>query len=448
MLGRAPLDPTCIFAKGEAQRGMTPGAPMLFSVRFVLLMLLGLLFSGPAADAADYAIDGVPVPVDAAVQAKPTAGLHAHWLGAWTGAWDETLKHILIVESVADDGQATAIYAVGDNPSWRIKQQWHRYAATVAGEILTLNAPGFSATYQLTKSMTLHAQFERGPARSQAILARSELAALLKPDAKIAWLSGIRERVLTDLVEDSQAINLEVVLFKPPGVGPFPLAVLNHGSTGEGNKPALFAETWSHVGLAAFLNDRGWMVAFPQRRGRGQSDGLYAEGFARDRSQGYTCETETALAGADRALQDIAAAVSALRRRSDVAPQPILIGGQSRGGVLSVAYAGIHPEHVAGVVNFVGGWVGDTCKTAANVNGSLFQRGARFGHPTLWLYGLRDPFYSTTHSRQNFAAFEQTGGRGSFSSVEVPGGHGHFLISHPKLWSQPLTRYLDDLPKL
>jgi len=57
------------------------------------------------------------------------------------------------------------------------------------------------------------------------------------------------------------------------------------------------------------------------------------------------------------ALTNIDAAIAVLRRRQDVAPGPVLIGGQSRGGVLSVAYAGMHPEQTLGVINFVGGWV-------------------------------------------------------------------------------------------
>jgi len=34
----------------------------------------------------------------------------------------------------------------------------------------------------------------------------------------------------------------------------------------------------------------------------------------------------------------------------------VVMGGQSRGGILSVAYAGRRPEQVKGVINFVGGW--------------------------------------------------------------------------------------------
>ncbi len=42
------------------------------------------------------------------------------------------------------------------------------------------------------------------------------------------------------------------------------------------------------------------MVAFPQRRGRGQSDGLYDEGFKPDRSS-YSCQEDLTLGGAERA---------------------------------------------------------------------------------------------------------------------------------------------------
>src|SRR5262249_59276345 len=124
-------------------------------------------------------------------------------------------------------------------------------------------------------------------------------------------------------------VRLEVVTCKPPGQGPFPLAVINHGSTGRGNNSALFTRTWSAVDLADFLNQRGWMVAFPQRRGRGKSDGQYDEGFSPERAKGYTCDPTLSLAGADRALRDIGAIIPVLARSPDVAKSRILIGGPS-----------------------------------------------------------------------------------------------------------------------
>jgi pimeloyl-ACP methyl ester carboxylesterase len=161
------------------------------------------------------------------------------------------------------------------------------------------------------------------------------------------------------LGENGKPVRLEVVLFKPEGEGPFPLLVFNHGSTGTGKLPDRFTRTSWNFGLADFFLERGWMVAFPQRRGRGRSDGLYDEGFAPLRGNGYSCDPPRSLPGADRALDDIEAAVGTLLRRPDVSPGPILMGGNSRGGVLSIAYAGKHPEQVLGVINFVGGWISE-----------------------------------------------------------------------------------------
>ena len=80
-----------------------------------------------------------------------------------------------------------------------------------------------------------------------------------------------------------------------------------------------------------------------------------------------------------------------------------------------------------------------------SVNQTLFEQGGRFKRPTLWLYGRHDPFYSITHSRENFAAFQKAGGQGSFLEFDVPGGYGHDVIRHPQLWSAPIGNYLSSL---
>jgi pimeloyl-ACP methyl ester carboxylesterase len=234
----------------------------------------------------------------------------------------------------------------------------------------------------------------------------------------------------------------EVVIEMPAGQGPFPLLVFNHGSTGKGTEPRLFAETWWSRSIADFFVEKGWMVAFPQRRGRGKSDGLYDEGFAPDRTQGYSCDPNRSLAGADRALDDLGAAIAVLQRRPDVAGGTILLGGQSRGGALSIAYAGMHPEQVVGVLNFVGGWKSDGASTASEINGTLFRRGGTFPRPTLWLYGRGDRYYSIEHSRSNFDAFMNAGGKGEFVEFDVPNGLGHRVIDYPNLWVGPVEKYL------
>jgi dienelactone hydrolase len=188
------------------------------------------------------------------------------------------------------------------------------------------------------------------------------------------------------------------------------------------------------------------MVAFPQRRGRGRSDGVYDEGFAPDRKQGYSCDPARSMTGAERALGDIEAAIAALQMRPEVRKGPILVGGQSRGGLLSIAYAAKHTDHVLGVINFVGGWLAETCGTAATLNKVLFQRAASYPRPTLWLYGKGDSTYSMEHSRANFEAFVQAGGKGRFYDLPVQDSTpGHLLVLWPERWVPLAVEYLQGL---
>jgi dienelactone hydrolase len=397
----------------------------------------------PSAAFADRLVDGVPIPDDVKV-VPPSAAVpesQQRFLGAWIGRWGGALKHILIVESVQPDGSATVIYGWGDGPSLSITRGFSRLGANLSGDTLTIES-SFTATYKLTSATSATASYRRGDIRAQADMVKADLAALIASGKKFAESIMIG----TKLRENGTPVRLEVVIDKPPGDGPFPLLVVNHGSTGRGNNPALFTQTFSNPAFAEMFVKRGYMVAFPQRRGRGKSEGrLYDEGFNVDRNQGYACDPKQSLPGADRALTDIAAAVEVLRQRPDVAQQPILMAGISRGGILSIAYAGMHPREVAGVINFVGGWMGEGCPNASEINGTLFKRGGVFPHPTLWLYGNHDPFYSLDHSRANFAVFQAAGGKGSFFDFEVPGGDGHRVMFSPPLWTGHVDRYLSSI---
>ncbi|HEX3411561.1 MAG TPA: hypothetical protein VHT00_07565 [Stellaceae bacterium] len=407
---------------------------------------------GSLAAATDKLVDDVPIPADVRIEVAPDAPeVLSRFSGAWIGSWRGLLHHILIVENISARGEARVVYAIGGDTAAGFKGQWRRLQATVSTDMLTITAPSafstapndtFNATYVLTPADSLRATYRRGDVVARASLSRVAFDELMLPGARIAW-TGPSEFLSTTLQEGGRPVRLEVVIKKPPGNGPFPLLVFNHGSTGRGTDPNLLTQTYWSPEIAAFFVEKGWMAAFPQRRGRGKSDGLYDEGFAPDRALGYSCDPDRSLAGADRALADIKAAVEALQQRSDVAAGPILIGGASRGGMLAIAYAGTHPEQVLGVLNFVGGWVGEgLCRNASDINGALFQRGGKFGRPTLWLYGQHDSTYSIEHSRSNFEVFRKAGGNGEFFEYAVPGGFGHGLAGYPSLWSGDVEKYL------
>lgn len=259
------------------------------------------------------------------------------------------------------------------------------------------------------------------------------------------WIAGVMsrgntgtgrvvERVPMDILEDGERITLEMVTFKPDGPGPYPTLVFNHGSTGMGNDPSLFTSTVTSPVVAHFFNERGWMVVFPQRRGRGKSGGRYDEGFEPDRSQ-YSDDPRFALAGAEHALEDLDCVTKHLLARTDVDAGRLLIGGHSRGGFLSLAHAGTRPGLFCGVLNFVGGWVDEHGDAAEIINTDIACRGASFRGATLWLYAENDPFYSIAHSRKNFRAFEAAGGRGQFHVLATaPGQDGHHILSLMDIW--------------
>jgi len=260
-----------------------------------------------------------------------------------------------------------------------------------------------------------------------------------------AFAVRIDARATTPFLENGRAVELEVVLFRPLADGRYPTVVFNHGSTGNGSDPSQFGITFTHKALSRYFVERDWMVAFPQRRGRGKSDGLYDEGFKPDRS-GYSCEAGIALDGAERALDDIDAATDWLRNRADVDTTRMLVGGVSRGGILSIAYVARRPDVYLAAINFVGGWIGEGCGDWESINRTLFVQGAGFPGTSLWLYGLNDSFYSIGHSRDNFAAFSSGGGMGDFHEfTRAPGLNGHFVINDPGLWAGAMTGFVDAL---
>lgn len=402
----------------------------------VVLRLTSLVSAQPA----------VPLPGDLTVEAPgPDVPPElAKFAGVWgNGAWDGVLAHVLVVEHVRPDGQARVVYGYGDAADWNVSRGHTRVTARVEGGTLTFDLRGGRVRVQYRfEGAALRGTYTIGDRVSTVTLARTTVADLAKTPAPPGQVAGGgAETVRIPLTESGffgrkRALTLEGTLYRPTAEGPRPVLVFNHGSTGPGAIPPTLTQRYSRQG--AFFVERGFALLVPMRRGRGASEGSYAEG--------YGCEGHILSAGLARAVEDLDAVIAWVRQQPWADAQRIMMGGISRGGILSVVYAAERPGTVRGVINVVGGWTGDGCDRYGNFNEQTFyQAGRRARIPTLWLYAENDRYYTPTSIRTYHKAFVQAGGDAAFHLFPAFGGDGHGLANQVDLWRGPVEEFLGRL---
>ena len=137
------------------------------------------------------------------------------------------------------------------------------------------------------------------------------------------------------------------ILFRPPGDGPFPLAVIAHATTQNVLRRAQMPQP-EYRALSAWLVARGFAVLVPERPGHGATGGRYLE------DQGGCDEADYISSG--RATADsMAAALTYARGQSFVRKEGVVIVGHSAGAWGALALAGQNPPGVAAIVAFAPG---------------------------------------------------------------------------------------------
>ena len=221
--------------------------------------------------------------------------------------------------------------------------------------------------------------------------------------------------------------SLAGTLIYPEGPGPFPVAIVNHGTSHATNRAKF--EYWLKPELINTLLDRGFAVLVPIRRGFGATDGEYRAGVAACLEQAPDYYQAGMNAG-----EDIIAAVEYARLLPQVDANQVILLGHSAGGFASLAAASKLGQKIAAVANFAGGrggnfdtW-GEPChsQTMAEAIGRYSQS---IDVPTFWYYANNDRFFGPQAARLWFNAFLQAGGQGHL--IIGPGfkknGHGIFI---------------------
>lgn len=390
----------------------------------------------------------VPLPKQLELKSPETAvgSEIARYHGAWTGIWGDDLRHVLVVESIAQNGAAAVIYATGDSAAYSAWASWQRTDGMLGDKGLRISLGYAEVTYALDGSDRLVGTFAHKSGQvTLGLLTRFDAPRLGSPHILDTWeLPG--ERVFFPHTKakgpDGAAIKLEARLYRPLGQGPAPLAIFSHGSDIGRN----LLNSYSHLGEARWLLDRGFAVLVPMRRGRGLSEGTYGEATYDTSHSGQIIDVSQ---GIEEAIEDLEAALLFGRSLSFVRQGPVLLAGQSRGGFLSVVFAGRRPQDVLGVVSFAGGWMGGG-PALEHFNTTYFAeagKGSGQSVPQLWLYAERDSFYGEAHIRANHAAFEAAGGAARFEFYRGLPGDGHRLRSFPNLWRPAADQFLDSLSR-
>jgi dienelactone hydrolase len=226
----------------------------------------------------------------------------------------------------------------------------------------------------------------------------------------------LHERVLSLPGDPARPASLQVTVYTPAGPGPFPLVVVNHGSTG--NLPRAQQPRMRYTFAAYYFLSRGYAVAMPMMRGYAGSGGHPVP---------HGCDAVAA--GLDSA-KDIAAVIGDLKQQPYIDGSRIMIAGQSFGGWNALATGTLAIPGVKGIVDFAGGMRETDC---ADQDGALIAAagglGARTAIPSIWFYGDNDsifppPLWHAMHQR-----YVEAGGKAQLVAYGPFGTDSHNMLA-------------------
>ena len=214
------------------------------------------------------------------------------------------------------------------------------------------------------------------------------------------------------------------VLFRPPGAGPFRLAVIAHATTQNVLRRAQMPQP-EYRALAAFLVARSFAVLVPERLGHGATAGAYLE------DQGGCDEADYARSGRATADQ-IRLAMEYLRAQPFIRPDAAIVIGHSAGAWGALALAGEDPKAISAIIVFAPGRGGHANDFENRICApqTLLAAAAGFGKaarvPVTWLVAANDTYFSPEFSRKLADAF-RGGGKADFHALPAFGSEGHWL---------------------
>ncbi|HVY19483.1 MAG TPA: CocE/NonD family hydrolase [Bauldia sp.] len=233
---------------------------------------------------------------------------------------------------------------------------------------------------------------------------------------------------------------MRATLYRPAGAGPFPLAIINHGSEQDANARASAPLPTFPAATAWFLA-RGYAVLIPERPGHGKTGGRYLE------DQG-PCDAADYVAAGNGAADSIAAVLTYMHVAASIRPTGVVLVGNSAGAWGALALAARKPAGVRAVIGFAAGRGGHNGgRPLSNCSPDrLVAAAGTFGKtsrlPTLLLYAANDTYFPPDLSGRIADAYRQAGGNVEYRLLPAISGEGHGLIADQAAWAPTVDAFL------
>jgi dienelactone hydrolase len=249
----------------------------------------------------------------------------------------------------------------------------------------------------------------------------------------------------------SGPLRIRALLGRPPGDGPFPAYISNHGSM---TVQDAARGPWTRIvagSPADALAKHGYVVLVVARRGHRGSEGTTTTYSTSATSRGHGKTAADVMRGAEAEADDVIAALDYLRELPFVDKECVAVGGVSLGGLVTIIAAAREPRFRA-VISMAGGYRQTEREGGADeawplVEAAWKKAAVTITAPTLILWSQNDMQVHLDVGRALERELRKAG-----KEVErkvYPGfeDNGHRLFSSPKgfpVFVPDVVRFLDE----
>lgn len=241
--------------------------------------------------------------------------------------------------------------------------------------------------------------------------------------------------MMVPAIIDNASIELETTIFRPPGAGPFPLVIMNHGK--EAGDPH-HQRRDRFLAVSKEFVKRGYAVVIPMRKGFSKSTGQYVEDGCNMTGNGQL------------QADDLQSALEYFLKQSWVDKNHIIVAGQSYGGLATIAFGTRNFPGVKGLINFAGGLRtdGGSCQWQTSLVNAFANYGSKSTVPSLWFYGQNDTYFNPAIASRMYNAYVASGGKAKLVAYGPFKTDAHGMVGSRdgvKIWWPETEKFLQKI---